>query len=1469
MMELLVEVGWPGGTSSELVVELGPRDTVASLVAGLCEHGAARGLGTLDPAKAALELVGEHRSLDPHLPPLDAGLLSGASLRLHPDGRAAPPVAPGPPAGRAVVLDIAGGPLVGHSFRLLAGDHLVGRSGEAAVALADPTVSRRQLWAHVGTDLGVTVAPAPEAKTDVLVDGVPISGPVPIGPEQPVLVGSTTLFLRPARLGRPDRRDGLGQVPHNRVPYRRPVVAERALPALPAPPERPDPRPVPFIAVLAPGFGAVAMAIVFSSPRLLLLAGFTPLLLFLRSNAMKRAGGKRFERDRAGFRARVATRAAEVDDALVAELRERHAAAPDLALLARAAAAGEARLWERNRDAPDVLELRIGQGPCRTRVSTPVEGRGQPELRDEATAELAHHVGLSYAPITLPLCSIGVLGLHGDPAQVTRVGSALTVQAACQHSPEDLVIAAVVSAERQRDLSFLPWLPHTRAATSPLEGEHLAVGPDEGRRLLAGLLNACGLRLDRASKRLGTWPWVLLVLDGTAGIDRPLLAKLLDVGPRAGIATIWLGDVEHQLPRQCTAMLACAPVVEARASLLRVTDPNVADRRLDIEGLDPDLAMAVARQLAPLRDASSTGATSAIPRRVDLLDALGLPSPSAAAVAARWAASTGDGLAATVGLDAEGPFALDLVEQGPHTLIAGTSGAGKSELLTTLVAALAATHPPNRLAFLFVDYKGGAGTSAFRDLPHAAGHVTNLDGRLSLRVLTSLRAELNRRMGVLEGRAKDLAELVQVAPDEAPPRLVLVVDEFATLVKEVPDFVAGIVDIAQRGRSLGIHLVLATQRPTGVVNDNILANTNLRIALRVLDPADSQNILGAKDAADLPVPLKGRAYVRSGPGALSSFQTAWSGAPFEARPGRHSVGVGPFGLGRWSAPGTLDVTAASGGPAPTQAEVLLAAIDEASHTLGFTRPPPPWLPPLPAVVTAHQVSEHLSRESKDSMTLDPGRWAPIGLVDDPEHQAQRAAVVDLEAVGGLLVVGAGGTGKTTLLRTVAAALAEQGDDGRVVLYGVDAASRSLEQLTALAATAAVVHSDELERVTRLVTVLTQEVARRREVLVAAAADSLSALRTAGRDAGMPRLILLIDGYGALHAALDRPESVGWLPLLHRLAADGRQVGLHLVITNDRKTMPPPLLAALGCRVALRQADSADLTAFGVPNKVAKEADLPVGRGFLDGGAEVQLASLSDDPGGAAQARALADLGARLRPTRPKRPAQLPELPERWPVATVASARLRAVLGLADLSLEPIEVEVSRRHLVVTGAPLSGRSTALATAATGLRRSTPGLVLVAIGAATSPLSDLGVWDDAGFGRGRHAPVLERLLERFGGSEAAGAEAVLVVDSAEDVEPPAAKLLEQLVRLDAVRCCVAADVGTIAKGFGGWIADVRRARSTLVLQPEGRGEVETVTGVRPRFRPDQPFPPGRGVLVADRAWRLVQVGLVEPVPAGGRT
>jgi S-DNA-T family DNA segregation ATPase FtsK/SpoIIIE len=323
------------------------------------------------------------------------------------------------------------------------------------------------------------------------------------------------------------------------------------------------------------------------------------------------------------------------------------------------------------------------------------------------------------------------------------------------------------------------------------------------------------------------------------------------------------------------------------------------------------------------------------------------------------------GLVCPVGRTVDGPCTVDLVSDGPHALVGGTTGSGKSELLVTWVTSLAARYRPDQVTFLLVDFKGGAAFDAVRDLPHCVGLITDLDEREARRALASLTAELQYRERVLrEAGARDVTDERSAG---RLPRLVIVVDEFATMLGTFPALHTAFVDIAARGRSLGVHLVLCTQRPAGVVRDALLANCSLRFSLRVNNRDDSQAVLGSDAAALIDAALPGRCVVRRGSGAVQTCQVAT----------------------------TTD--------------------DDVRAVLGDTpsgpKPRRPWLDPLPSRVTAADLAR-LARGPRPPELL-------LGLVDEPERQRYRAAGYDPEADGSLLVVGGGGAGKSTLLAALA------------------------------------------------------------------------------------------------------------------------------------------------------------------------------------------------------------------------------------------------------------------------------------------------------------------------------------------------------------------------------------------------------------------------------------------------------------------
>jgi S-DNA-T family DNA segregation ATPase FtsK/SpoIIIE len=1485
-MELLLTVGVPAGGTRlsrfDVSVDLDPTTPVAELTDGLAGWATRHGLPC--PADPVLAPAGDHhRPLPPELSVFDAGILSGAEVHLldrEATSRTPPgpiPTAPTPsdqPAAaangappEAIALDVTSGPEAGRTIVLRAGSYTVGRASGCAITLDDPYLSRHHFTIEVSPSLDVTLQPNAEATNGTLLSALPLEGPAPLRHEEAVFAGSTQLVLRAARADAVGKRDRLGQVSFNRLPYRRPLVRERKLEALTAPPDKPGRRRFPMATLLIPILGAILFVYLTKQIEFLLLAGLSPLMMVSNHISEGRSSKSGYGKEKADFLRRLETRATAVDEALAEERRERAIAAPDIPLLARQAAGRLGRLWERPRQSPDFLEVRVGLGTLATRILTPLDPGGDPQLRDLATERLARHRELPMVPVTVPLNDLGVTGLFGEREPVRGLGTALVVQAATLHSPEDLVIVAAIPSEELAGWAWLKWLPHCRSVTSPVEGPQLVDG-DGVDGLVRALLSVVVNRSTDDRVAGAPWPRVLFIVHQGAHVNRALLATLLDVAPAAGIITLWIGAEEDQLPRHCRATIRCLNPGE-RMSVLRHSDPELDNRSFELEGIPAATADAIARTLAPVRDVSAASVTTGIPRLVTLLDVPGLPAPDPRAIAASWAARRPYRLDATIGMGAEGPVTLDLVSEGPHALIAGTSGAGKSELLQTLVLALATRYPPERLNFLFIDYKGGASSSQFAALPHTVGSVTNLDERRALRALASLRAELRRRMAVLEGRAKDLAEMLEVAPTEAPPSMVLVVDEFATLVKEIPDFVAGMVDVAQRGRSLGIHLVLATQRPTGAVNDNILANTNLRIALRVLDTADSRAVIGDKDAAAIPVPLRGRAFARTGPGSLTPFQCAWAGAPFLPEQQAAAVIVQGWGFGRVAAGEDTDPAAAQGaGPGKARAETQLAAVVRACRAAadqrGMPLPRRPWVEPLPDQLRLEQVLA-ADPPGERARGADPGRYAVLGLADLPDEQQQVVEAVDLEAEGGLLVFGGGGSGKTTLLRTIAAGLAQQGSPDDVRLYVLDFSGRSLTQLAELPHVVAAVAGEDLEKVTRTLTALRTELDRRRRLLADARVESVSALRARPGSPPLPRLVVLLDSYAGFHSTFEVGTLYNWILVLQQLVSEGRQVGIHVVMTTSRQLgVPTALTSAIAARVVLKMATAEELMGLGVPNQLARGAELAAGRGFVHGGTELQVATVSEEPSANAQAAWISALAGRLRAGGTRAAERLQELPEEVRLEagemTVPGEPLRVPLGLADLALTVATVDLGRQNLVVLGPPMSGRSSALATVARALSAARGGLRLVGLGGLTSPLAQLTCWDIAGFGRSRQQGAIEEAGAVIEGYEGGEVKLVLVLDSAEDLEAMEyASMLERLVRSDAVRVVATVDAATLGRAYSGWLAELRRNRAVLVLQPESAGEVEAVAGAKPSLRPGQLFPPGRGVLVDHGRSTLIQVAL----------
>jgi S-DNA-T family DNA segregation ATPase FtsK/SpoIIIE len=1388
----------------DLVVRTGPGHTVADLCERLGDHlgVAVPGLipqrtGRPLPAPRAVEA---------------SGLLNGDLLMIG--------------AEADHVLDVVAGSNAGTSFPVMAGRWVIGRGAAADVSLADVTVSRRHAALEITTN-SITVTPFGAVR----VNGAALDLTNDITPGDVISLGGSELVLRTPQTA-PDRRAIRdGTVEFRRTPYRRPVAADREAITIGPIPERHEPRRMQMLSIAGPLLAGLVLFAFMHRVEFLALTLLSPVLLIATTIDDRRAGRRRHRRQIASFRSMLDDRRRELLGLGAAERSERLAAAPDLTDLARRAERTAIDLWPRGRAAEDFLRLRVGRGALPARFDAALAPGGDPDLRAEAVAAVTGTTTLTDVPITVDVAG-EVIALQGGSELVDGVLTSLVLQAACLHPPEALSIAAILSPDR--NAGWINWLPHARHAP-------VACSRAEAETLVRALLDDARRRADD-----DTGPHVLVVIE--AGLVRGVAAAaaLLELASAARIGVVWIATHPGDVPHQASSVLELGSSVR----LLTAASESID---LVVEPATHALADRLARLLAPVRDVAGGDATE-IPADVALLDVVGQGATSSTTVARWWQRAATLELRVPIGVGADGPLAVDLVEDGPHMLLVGTTGSGKSELLQSMVTAVAARYSPTRVNFLFVDYKGGAATKAFEHLPHTVGYVTNLDAALARRAIVSLRAELERRMTLLEGRAKDLRELFALAPAEAPPALMIVVDEFATLAKQLPDFVAGIVDIAQRGRSLGIHLVLSTQRLAGAVDENIVANTNVRVALRVLERADSTAVVGDGAAAEIPMARRGRGVCRVGSHRPFAFQSAYGARSLASTTAPTEIAVSAFThSGQLVEQGQFDARPV-GDAATTQQQAVLDAVVAAARELGLTPSHRPWCEPLPAVVTL-----------ADVRVVGTVRAPAIGLFDAPTVQHQGPLVLDLERGGGCLIFGSGGAGKTTALRSTALALTRAASDrDPAAIVAFDGPSRGLAMLAPLPTVVDVIGPTDVEAITRHIDALDRELTRRLRALARVAADDVSAYNAVHPP--IPRIVVLIDDIGSFAEALGGqvgsavPMGEAWSERLVRVLVEGRRAGIHGVVTADRRNaVPSRLLTAVSNRIVLGFADRASYADHGVPSDAPVLHDMTPGRGWFNGTTVVQIATATREQSALGQRATIESIAATCG-VAPAVALSGTRLPDRVSLRGPRCARpLATTIAVEDLTGAEVTLDLVDSHVAVVGHARSGRSTALRAIAAGLPAAQE---VYAVGTATSGLAGVSATRSAFGSAAEIAALLTHVtVGADEGGVGRGQPAVLLVDDLDLLDDIAlAHVWDRVAGSPNLRVAAAVDSSAMTGFTSNPVAGaLKRSRQMLILQPDDPGVFLQLTGTRLESRPGLPWIPGRGVLYADRVTRIVQVAV----------
>ncbi len=1385
----------------------------------------------------------------------EVGLRSGDSVAI------TAVVSPGSDGAPAVgTLTVVSGPDAPNQYPLRRGTNYVGRSRSSDIRLSDPLVSKR----HAKINVSDMVEIIDDGSSNGVVIGDHAVDRAVIRPGSRVILGDTefTIALVGTEAGSAEAND----IAFNRSPRLDPQYEGIELKA-PEPPKPPTPPRFPIAMLIAPIMMAGMLYAITRNPMSLMFVAMSPMMMIGGWFENRRSGKIQFEQAKAHYRSALLDLSVQLQYAADLERKGRRAEHPSAQEIEEATRDLNDLLWTRRPEHESFLCCRLGLGTqaSRNSVDMPRTNNTTPELWRELNDVVGQYSRIDRVPVVGRLREVGNIGVCGPRAASESVLSHVVGQLVALHSPAELILASV-AGEAAVTWDWMKWLPHTGSEFSPVDGPHLASNASEANALISAIEEVIAERVVEGERDGPPLPAVLLVVDDGAPIERARLVQIAERGPQVGVHVVWHAVSRQRLPAACRHFVEIDPSQDRQFAGLVIGGQAVTD--LEPELIDNASINALARRLSAVTDSGvRVDDQTDLPRSISFLELNGVGiGTDPDSVIESWRANNAlpaepnaprpkraNSLRALVGQGAAGPMHLDLRSQGPHALVGGTTGAGKSEFLQSWVLGMAAMHSPSRVAFLFVDYKGGSAFAECVDLPHTVGLVTDLSPYLVQRALTSLRAELHRREQILnEKEAKDLFELEKRNDPDAPPSLVIVVDEFAALVSEVPEFVDGVVDVAQRGRSLGLNLVLATQRPAGVIKDNLRANTNLRVALRMADEADSDDVVGSKLAATFDPGLPGRGVVKTGPGRLMTFQSAYAGAQTTGEPPRPNIEIRDlvFGIGGvWDAPPEPVRPASS--DIDTDIERAVRTIVAAAKRARIPAPRRPWLPELTPTYSLTQLP---SRRVDTELVY--------GVVDDPKAQAQPEIAFFPDRSGNMAVYGAGGSGKSTFLRTLAIAAAQGfARGGPTWVYGLDFGARGLHVLEQLPHVGSVIAADDDERIQRLLRSLREMINERAERFAQVNADSLVEYRSRASSPDEPRILLLVDNVGAFRTAYEgTAATMGYWEMFQSIAADGRPVGVHVVVSADRPgAVSTSLTSSIQERLVLRLANETDFMMVDVdPAGFSRHS--PPGRGFIHGN-EVQVGVIGGVSNVAKQAEQIERVARAMRQRGFVPAPVVASLAEEVRASTLPSeVDGLPVLGMWDETLEPIGFS-PMGTFVVSGPPLSGRTTTVATMVSQLRKARPATKLVLLGQRRSPLTGALNWDHSATGPAEIADLADDLHEAVENSNAG--EYCFVIESVADLLNSEADLpLQNLVKAARTNDQFVIAEGETSSLVGSWplLQAVKVNRAGIALQPDqGDGDSLFKTPFPRVARRD--FPLGRGLLVSGGKTFRVQVALPE--------
>ncbi|MDI5972879.1 type VII secretion protein EccCa [Streptomyces sp. SL13] len=1177
--------------------------------------------------------------------------------------------------------------------------------------------------------------------------------------------------------------------------------------------------------------------------------------------------------------------------------------------------AGREGLWERRAGDDDFAQVRFGVGPQQLASALVAPTTAPLDELEPLTAEamrrfLGAHGAVDGLPMAVSLRAFHRVTVTGEPEPALGAMRAVVGQLATLHAPEDVVIAVCAGGAAARRWDWVKWLPHTQLA-GPVDGAGTRRMFSDDLTELEGMLAehlAGRPRFHREAHPLLDQPHVVVVLDGGVIPAQSVLAA------PEGLLGVTVFEV---LPGGSAEQRA-GLVVSVESGTLTLASPSGRQYQGVPDALAPAAAEALARQLAPLR-LGGGGEDEPLLTNLDFTDLLRLGDADSVDVAQTWRPrSAHDRLRVPIGVGENGePVMLDLKEaalegMGPHGLCVGATGSGKSELLRTLVLGLAVTHSSETLNFVLADFKGGATFAGMSTLPHVAAVITNLADDLTLvdRMRDSITGELQRRQELLRAAGNyanihdyERARAAGIAL-EPLPSLILVIDEFSELLTAKPEFIDMFIQIGRIGRSLGVHLLLASQRLEEGRLRGLETYLSYRIGLRTFSAAESRAAIGVPDAYHLP-PVPGSGYLKFGTDDMLRFKAAYVSGAYRTAV---AASGGPLPLDRQpvlftAAP--VAVTYADPLPAAQQRpesapdaladtvlDVIVGRLDgqgPAAHRV--------WLPPLDRAPSLDQLLHGLSVVPGRGLTAAAypaaGRLTvPVGLLDKPFEQRRDPLYRDFSgAAGHGLIVGGPQSGRSTLVRTLVGAFALTHTPAEVQFYGLDFGGGGMIALNGLPHVGSVASRLDRDTVRRTVAEVAGILNRREALFRREAIDSVGTFRKRRAAGELPGeqwgdVFLVIDGWQSFKSDYDALE-----PLVTDIAARGLGFGVHVVITAARyMEVRPALKDLLLNRLELRLGDPSDSevdrrTAINVPRNAPGRGLTQERLHFLGALPRIDGAPDTEDLAEGTEEFVRKVAAAWTGPSAPRvrllptqlSAAKLPkgfEFPERG-----------VAIGIDESDLEPVHVDFDTDPLfVVFGDSESGKTALLRLIIKQITELyTPEQALVVVGDYRRGL--LGAVPDAHLLKYAASPgPLESDMEqintimqrRVPGPDVTAAQlrardwwsgplAFIVIDDydlvATSSSNPMTRVLENLpyVRDIGVRFIIArSSAGASRSSYEPFMQRLKELGAQGVVLSGDPGEGELLGNTRPR-----PMPPGRGVYVSRRKGsRLIQTGWLPP-------